>query len=92
MNKLIFINIIIYNKMNIINKIVGKDISNIVYKYLAISKDEVKINHLKIYRYLENTAFLGITYKPTSLKEDHILFLVYYKWNNAKLKWVNNIN
>jgi hypothetical protein len=68
--------------MNIINKIVGKDISSIIYKYLTISKDEVKINHLKLCGYLKNADFIGVEHRPSIMKRDNIIFYKYYVWYN----------
>jgi hypothetical protein len=66
--------------MNIINKIVGKDIGSIIYKYLTISKDEVKINHLKLCGYLKNAKYYEIEFKPSKMKIDSIEIYEYYEW------------
>jgi hypothetical protein len=75
--------------MNIINKIVGKDISSIIYKYLTISKDEVKNEFLKTFRYFDNFLDLigGYDFRPSILNNDNKLFIEGWEWNNDLKIW-----
>ena len=68
--------------MNIINKIVSKDIGSIIYKYLTISKNNVDINHLKLCGYLKDADFMYVEHKPSVMKRDNIIFYKYYVWYN----------
>ena len=75
--------------MNIINKILGKDVSSIIFKYLTINN---KINHLKIIGYI-NMRLCRFTYindnnfVPSFIKIDQPGFHSFFNWNCESNIW-----
>lgn len=78
--------------MNVINKILGKDVSSIIFKYLIKSKKEIHLNHLKMIGYIHKRLYVyshinDHNYTARSIKLDQYHFHMYYVWNYKLNKW-----
>jgi hypothetical protein len=76
--------------MNVINKILGKDISSIVFKYLI--KKDIKLNYLKVIGYINKRLYPHSyindnNYTPKSIKLDQSVFHTYYLFNSKLNRW-----
>jgi hypothetical protein len=72
--------------MNIIYNIVGKDIGSIIYKYLTISRNKVKIENWKLCGYLENANMFMEKFTPKIMKQDNKMFIKNWEWYNGQ--WI----
>jgi hypothetical protein len=78
--------------MNTINKILGKDISSIVFKYLTVNKDIIENEYLKTLLYMKNVSLYTSSYRefiwpPSKYKKDFKWFNCAYLWNNDRCVW-----
>jgi hypothetical protein len=77
--------------MNTINKILGKDISSIIFKYLTVNIHVIKNEYSKNIKYFEY-AFQycnqnSIISLPSFIVEDNKFIEVYHYWDSNKNKW-----
>jgi hypothetical protein len=76
--------------MNTINKILGKDISSIIFKYLTINKNVIKSEYLKTVMYFNLADSPDTNFKPKSYKKDNKYISDNWKWNGGK--WIYYYN
>ena len=73
----------IVNKMNIVNLLINKNLGSIIFNYLSISKEKVKLTNNSTY-YIVNCLYIYFKYFD--------MFDYYYKPSNLKDKqYVNRV-
>jgi hypothetical protein len=74
--------------MNTINKILGKDISSIIFKYLTVNKDTIKMEYFKNLSYLnavfDYENFSGDKLTPSRFEIDNKQIFMNYKWDENR--------
>lgn len=74
--------------MNTINKILSKDISGIIFRYLTVNKQVIKLEYLKNIVYLKDVinwfSRINRDWKSSYIKEDNIYFNKTRRWDKDK--------
>ena len=80
----------IVNKMNIVNLLINKNLGSIIFNYLSISKEKVKLTNNSTY-YIVNCLYIYFKYfdmpnyyKPSSIKDKQYV--------NRVIDYVNYVN
>ena len=81
--------------MNTINKILGKDISSIIFKYLIVNKNVIKLEYIKNMKYLRGVYWVFFynirEYKPSNIKMDNKYFRNNFIWDANEWRYKNTI-
>jgi hypothetical protein len=71
--------------MNTINKILGKNISSIIFRYLTVNKNVIKLEYIKNMKYLRGVYWYFfhtiLEYKPSNIKMDNKYFRNNFIWD-----------
>ena len=78
--------------MNTINKILGKDIASIIFKYLTVDINVIENEYLKNIVYLEYIFQYcnqnSISILPSFISADNKYIEAYHFWDSNKSEWI----